>query len=128
MIEEEADMAREATVGPDAGRSSLGAQPEDGSCASSRLRVNGKFFTRQGRRVRLQGVTYGPFAPDEANGTFPVPGRVAADFDLMHAGGINAIRTYHVPPEWLLDLSYERGLAVLAGVPWVDVPHRQHFG
>ena len=31
------------------------------------------------------------------------------DFALMRAAGINAIRTYHVPPEWLLDLADEHG-------------------
>jgi GT2 family glycosyltransferase len=32
--------------------------------------------------------------------------------------GVNAIRTYHVPPEWLLELADERGMAVFVDVPW----------
>jgi GT2 family glycosyltransferase len=45
----------------------------------------------------------------------------------MRAIGINAIRTYHVPPEWLLDLADDGGLAIFIGIPWADVPWRQHL-
>src|SRR5260370_38446817 len=36
----------------------------------------------------------------------------------MTAAGINAIRTYHVPPDWLLELAEEQRLVVLIDVPW----------
>ena len=36
----------------------------------------------------------------------------------MRAHGINAVRTYSVPPRWLLDLAEEEGLFVLVGVAW----------
>ena len=36
----------------------------------------------------------------------------------MRAHGINAVRTYSVPPRWLIDLAEEEGLFVLVGVAW----------
>jgi GT2 family glycosyltransferase len=83
-----------------------------------RVRVDGKLFARGQRRFRVQGVTYGPFAPDAARSPFPSPARVADDFVRMAAVGINAIRTYHVPPPWLLGRADEQSLAVLIDVPW----------
>ncbi|HXG08646.1 MAG TPA: glycosyltransferase [Gemmataceae bacterium] len=88
-----------------------------GRCLS-RVQVDGKFFSRGGRRLRIRGVTYGPFAPSERGEPFPAPDRVRADLGRMRAIGINAIRTYHVPPEWLLALADEEGMAVLVDVPW----------
>jgi GT2 family glycosyltransferase len=89
--------------------------------------VDGKFLARGGRRVRIHGVTYGPFAPDAAGETFLTPQRVADDFARMKDAAINSVRTYHAPPEWLLSLADEQDLYVFAGVPWVDVPWRKHL-
>ena len=36
----------------------------------------------------------------------------------MAANGVNAVRTYTIPPRWLLDLAAEHGLWVMAGLPW----------
>ncbi len=36
----------------------------------------------------------------------------------MAANGLNSVRTYTVPPEWLLDLAYENGLYTMVGIPW----------
>jgi GT2 family glycosyltransferase len=36
----------------------------------------------------------------------------------MTARGINTVRTYTVPPEWLLDLAGRHALRVLVGIPW----------
>jgi GT2 family glycosyltransferase len=36
----------------------------------------------------------------------------------MRASGINAVRTYTVPPRWLLDLAQKNGLRVLVGLAW----------
>jgi GT2 family glycosyltransferase len=82
------------------------------------VRVDGKFFSRAGQRLRVQGVTYGPFAPDPDGQQFPDPARSADDFVRMSDAGINAIRTYHVPPEWLLRLADEHGLNVFIDIPW----------
>jgi len=36
----------------------------------------------------------------------------------MAASGINALRTYAVPPRWLLDVAAEAGIWILIGLPW----------
>ncbi|MGO9913631.1 MAG: glycosyltransferase [Isosphaeraceae bacterium] len=95
--------------------------------ARHKVRVDGKFFSRGGQRIRIQGVTYGPFAPDAEGQPFPMRSRVQEDFTLMRGGGINAIRTYHVPSEWFFRLAEEQKMAVLVGMPWADVPCRRHF-
>jgi GT2 family glycosyltransferase len=42
----------------------------------------------------------------------------AYDLAQMRAAGINAIRTYHAPPDWLLDLAGRAGIGVFLDVPW----------
>ena len=61
-------------------------------------RVNGKFLEVDGRRFLVKGVAYGTFAPDGDGEQFPSSARVAQDFALMAAAGINTVRTYTVPP------------------------------
>jgi GT2 family glycosyltransferase len=94
------------------------APPETGHAAGCRIRVKGKLLERGGRRFRVCGVTYGPFAPNHSAEPFPSPNRVAGDFAHMRAGGINSVRIYHLPPEWLLHLADEQGMAVYMDVPW----------
>jgi len=36
----------------------------------------------------------------------------------MVSVGINTVRTYTVPPVWLLDKAHEQGLQVMVGLPW----------
>src|SRR5436190_15684288 len=83
-----------------------------------RVRADGIRLSRDGRRFRVQGVTYGPFAPGRDGAQFPVADRVRDDFSRMISAGINAIRVYHVPPQWLLELADEQGMTVLIDVPW----------
>src|SRR5262245_18597666 len=84
----------------------------------SRVTCDGKFLARDMRRFRIKGVTYGPFAPDDIGEQFGSPQQVAADLSQMAAAGINAIRTYHVPQRWLLDLAQEQQISVLVDIPW----------
>ncbi|OLE96887.1 MAG: glycosyl transferase, partial [Cyanobacteria bacterium 13_1_20CM_4_61_6] len=49
---------------------------------------------------------------------YPAPAVVARDFSKMAANGFNAVRTYTVPPRWLLDVAAENGLFVMVGVAW----------
>src|SRR5262245_23874057 len=84
----------------------------------ARVRLDGKFFARGGRRLCVRGVTYGPFAPGPDGEPLPPPDRAAQDFALMAAAGINAVRTYHIPPPWLLGQAEKHGLALLLDVPW----------
>jgi len=84
----------------------------------ARVRVDGKRLTRDGRGFRVQGVTYGPFAPGPDGLQFPSPARAANDFARMRAAEVNALRTYHVPPAWFLELAGEHDLSVFIDVPW----------
>jgi GT2 family glycosyltransferase len=78
----------------------------------------GKFLIANGKKLYLRGVTYGTFAPDTNGTMFPGPETAEADFRRMVDAGINAVRTYTVPPAWLLDLAASFGLHVLVGIPW----------
>ena len=80
--------------------------------------VRGKFLYVGGKKLYVRGVTYGTFPPDRNGVMYPSPDAVARDFDEMSATGINSVRTYTVPPEWLLDLAYDAGLHVMVGIPW----------
>jgi prepilin-type N-terminal cleavage/methylation domain-containing protein/prepilin-type processing-associated H-X9-DG protein len=83
-----------------------------------RVVVDGLRLRRGNARFRVQGVTYGPFAPDADGLQFPAAETVRHDFAHMAQVGINAIRVYHVPPPWLLELAEERAICVLIDVPW----------
>ena len=91
---------------------------ESPSSATARMTLDGKFFKRSGQRVRLHGVTYGPFQPHDNVHHFPARNIVAGDLASMAAIGVNAIRTYHVPPQWLLEAAECSQLGVLIDVPW----------
>lgn len=82
------------------------------------LSVSGKFFSKNGSEFYLKGVTYGTFQPDLNGDQYPQPEIVRRDFGNMVAVGINSIRVYTVPPEWLLELALECGLYVMVGIPW----------
>lgn len=85
---------------------------------AGRVCVQGKLLGRGPQRHRVHGVTYGPFAPNSAGEPLPVAARVAQDFARMRDVGINSVRTYHAPPEWLLSLADEHELTVFIDVPW----------
>ena len=83
-----------------------------------RICVDGRGFMRDGRRLRVQGVTYGPFAPDGNGNPLPSPERARQDFAQMRAIGVNSARIYHTPPEWFLNLASAEGMTVLIDVAW----------
>ena len=83
-----------------------------------KVEVGGKFLTAGGKPFFLRGVTYGPFAPQPDGSEYKTPAVVDRDFARMAAGGFNTVRTYTVPPTWLLDIAYSYGLRVFIGVPW----------
>jgi GT2 family glycosyltransferase len=86
--------------------------------AETRPRVEGKFLFVGEEKLWVKGVTYGSFRPDENSSQFPPRHQVEQDFVQMAASGINAVRTYTVPPRWLLDLALQSGLRVMVGIPW----------
>src|SRR5947199_2043290 len=80
--------------------------------------VRGKFLYCNDQKLWLRGVTYATFQPDKRGREFHDPDRVETDFLLIADAGINAVRTYTVPPLWFLDLAYRQGLYVMVGLPW----------
>src|SRR5262245_3587986 len=82
--------------------------------------TKGKFFFVDGEKFFLKGVTYGPFAPASHGAPFPERSVIEQDFTLMRELGANTLRTFTVPPRWLLDLAGEYGLRVLVGIPWAE--------
>src|SRR4051794_2062800 len=86
--------------------------------AAARARGDGKFLARGPERLRVQGGTYGPFAANARGEPFPDRDRARADPATMAAIGINSIRTYPPPPEWLLHEADEQGMTVFIDVPW----------
>jgi len=89
-----------------------------GAALRIRPRPDGKFFARGRQRLRIQGVTYGPFAPNPEGEPFPAHGVVVDDFSRMQAIGINAVRAYYLPPDWFLELADEREMMVYVDIPW----------
>jgi O-antigen biosynthesis protein len=81
-----------------------------------RPRVEGKFLFVGDRKLTIRGVTYGPLGPEGRE--FGTPREVERDFRLMRRLGANALRTYSVPPRWLLDRAAASGLRVLVGLAW----------
>src|SRR5437868_2185517 len=63
-----------------------------------RPRICGKFVSAANERLLVRGVTYGPFAADGDPEQYRSPDLVQSDFSMMSQNGINAIRTYTVPP------------------------------
>jgi GT2 family glycosyltransferase len=86
--------------------------------AGARPCALGKFIHVGHDKLYIRGVTYGPFRPDESGSEYHQPEDVDRDFALMAANGINAVRTYTVPPHWLLDIAGRHGLRVMVGIPW----------
>lgn len=78
--------------------------------------VRGKFLFRCGRKLYIRGVTYGAFRPQEDGAEFPEPSVVQRDFAQMAMNGVSSIRTYTMPPRWLLDTAHRHGLVVMVGL------------
>jgi len=84
----------------------------------SRVRVAGKFLFAGQEKFYVRGITYGTFRPEADGCEFHDPQTVERDFALMAANNINTVRTYTVPPVWLLDLALKYELRVFVGLPW----------
>src|SRR5713226_9789704 len=80
--------------------------------------VKGKFLFVGDEKLYVRGVTYGPFRPNAEGNEYPGPEVVDKDFEQIAANGMNAVRTYTVPPRWLLDAAQRHGLRVMVGLPW----------
>src|SRR5438552_9593049 len=79
--------------------------------------VKGKFLYAGAEKLFVRGVTYGTFRPGEDGSEYNKT-VVERDFQRIAQNGLNAIRTYDLPPHWLLDTASLHGLRVLVGLPW----------
>src|SRR3989442_5338601 len=93
---------------------------QSGSGWNGKVEARGRFFFAGAEKVLLKGVTYGPFAPTDSGSQFPNPATVELDLALMNELGANTLRTFTVPPRWLLDLAARRRIRVLVGIPWAE--------
>src|SRR5262245_9257382 len=84
------------------------------------IAVSGKFFFVGDHKVYVRGVSYGPFGTSNHGFPFPAENVLETDFHLMAQMGANTLRTFTVPPRWLLDRAAEHGLRVLATIPWAE--------
>jgi O-antigen biosynthesis protein len=97
-----------------------GAAPDEAAAGVPQVRasVAGKFMVLGTEKLYVRGVTYGTFRPRDDGHQFPAPEAIRVDFACMAANGVNAVRTYTVPPRWLLDVAADTGLFVMVGLPW----------
>src|SRR6266498_3163843 len=84
--------------------------------STPRLCVRGKFCSIDKGGFYARGVTYGTFSPLEDGSEYPIPEVVERDFAQMAVNGVNAVRTYTVPPRLLLDSARRHGLHVMVGL------------
>src|SRR4030095_8982580 len=82
------------------------------------VRVKGKFLFEGEKKFYIKGVTYGTFRPIQDDIFFPEKSIVEKDFSMMTRLGINCIRTYTVPPLYILDLALKYQLKIMVGLPW----------
>ncbi len=82
--------------------------------------VGGKFFFVGDHKLYLRGLSYGPFGPAPHGFPFPSEEVLDKDLTLMAELGANCLRTFTVPPRWLLDRAAEHGIRVMVTVPWAE--------
>ena len=85
---------------------------------TQRPTVRGNFLYIGDEKFWVRGVTYGTFPPNSEGELYPEPKTVDQDFAAIAANGMNSVRTYTVPPRWLLDCAQRNGLRVMIGIPW----------
>lgn len=83
-----------------------------------RVRTRAKFFFEGDQKFFLKGVTYGTFKPDEQGYFVGPPDKARRDLGMMRQIGVNAVRIYHAPPKWFLDLAAEHGIRVMVTLWW----------
>ncbi len=82
----------------------------------SRISARSKFLWAGDEKFYVRGTTYGPFHPHRDGGYYPDAQTVDRDFVQIAANRMNAIRTYDVPPRWLLDTAERHSLRVMVGL------------
>jgi cellulose synthase/poly-beta-1,6-N-acetylglucosamine synthase-like glycosyltransferase len=80
--------------------------------------VHGRFLSMAGCRFWIKGVTYGTFCPNEQGEPFPSRSQVKDDFARMRDAGINTVRLYTPPPDWVADAAANAGLYLFPDICW----------
>jgi GT2 family glycosyltransferase len=106
----------DASLQSDPGHGRHPVSPE----GSGPVTARGKFFFIGREKFFAKGTTYGPFMTGSHGAPFPEKAVVEQDFSLMAELGANCLRTFTVPPIWLLDMAAAHGLRVLVGIPWAQ--------
>lgn len=83
-----------------------------------RPQANGRFLRVGGRRFWVKGVTYGTFRANEDGEPFPSRAQVRDDFARMREAGINTVRLYTPPPDWLADAALAEELYLMPDMCW----------
>jgi glycosyltransferase involved in cell wall biosynthesis len=118
MVTSNTNLAVKTAVQPEeAAAAETGPRPAE---PRQRPKATGKFIFDGKEKLWIKGVTYGTFRPDEDNAQFPAREIVERDLKAIRANGFNTIRTYTVPPRWLLDSAWRHGLRVMVGLPWAQ--------
>lgn len=82
--------------------------------------IRGKnFYTPDGEKVVLRGVTYGPFAPS-GDGPWPIEDVIRADISRIRSLKFNIIRVYELPNAALLEACRQQGIRIMVGIPWTQ--------
>jgi O-antigen biosynthesis protein len=80
--------------------------------------VQGRFVNVDDRRFWIKGVTYGTFRPNKAGEPYPERPQVQEDFERMREAGVNTVRLYTPPPDWVADVAHEAGLFLIPDICW----------
>lgn len=96
------------------------ASPSSPSATPSRVRSGGKFLRKGDSKWFLQGVSYGPFKPNDLGEPFPNRERLVEDFAQMRALGFNTVRVYELPTEAVLAEALAHDLQLIVGIPWTE--------
>jgi len=92
--------------------------PEPPKTNLAPVRVEGRFLYVNGERFWIKGVTYGTFRPNEDGEPFPHRAQAREDLLRMREAGVNTVRVYTPPPDWLADLAAETGLYLFPDIVW----------
>lgn len=93
-------------------------EKNNSSISDPRPQTHGRFLYVGGQRFWIKGVTYGTFRPNKDGDPYPSRAQVRNDFVKMREAGINTIRLYTPPPDWLADTAHSEGLYIMADMCW----------
>lgn len=110
-------MVRGDRRAPRAAACHPGVSPAELTLLSGRPpEARGKFLVVNGHKFYPRGVTYWHISGRQRGPPVSRARRVENDFELMAKHGINTLRTYSVPPPWLLHAAERHRLLVLVGL------------